>query len=239
MIKSLIKLLCFFILGASYKAYSGELSLDGDWILEIKGKDQLEFGSQFLASGVIVEWQSDLIFSIKNGVLSSATGISVLKPEIKTYSRPENVFNCQIINGSYVSKSGQYYKTPHLRYERYPVTGNVIDNSRAISKIRLIHGMDYPGNYYGVLFSCETEEEVGKIWLSQSPRVSKERGSRQSISVETSNNLFQAKVKQVKEIQPGSELVLPLIDGWEMSSSDAFGSTHVSYSLTKKKKEKR
>ncbi len=99
--------------------------------------------------------------------------------------------------------------------------------------MKLVHGMEYPGNYYGVLFECKTQHDFGKNWLIQGQRVSKEKASRQSIETHR-DEFYSAKVKQVKAVAPGPELMIPMIHQWEMTISDSFGESSLQYQLLRR-----
>lgn len=226
-----ISLFCahiLFIFSTNIKADS----VDGQWEFVINGKDNLEFGTQFLAGGLTVSWTTTLLFTVKNGQFLLGTGKAQLHSNIEAFSRPEHTFTCDKIPGTYVSKNGLIFETPHLRYVSFPVSGQTqLKKKGEPIMMKLVHGMDYPGNYYGVLFECKTDKALGKNWLEQSPRVSKEKASRQSIDTKKENGFYIAKVKQVKSVAPGPELEIPLIDRWEMTLSDSFGESSLNYKL--------
>lgn len=226
-------IICFlFLMGSSHAD-----SIDGDWALSIKGKDNLEFGTQFLAGGLILNWTTTLLFSIKDGQFVLGTGLAELSSNITSFSRPENLIKCKTSSGTYVSQNGQIFKTPHLRYIRFPVSGQAqLKKMNSPIMMKLVHGMEYPGNYYGVLFECKTKDGLGQAWLDQGPKVSKEKASRQSIETQIVNGFYIAKVKQVKAVAPGPELIIPMINHWQMTLSDSFGESTLQYQLTHKKK---
>lgn len=206
---------------------------DGDWRLQVNGVDHLEFGTQFLASGVTVNWSVSLLFSIKDGVYINGTGLAELDSNVIPYSRPEGVFNCEKKAGTYVSTNGQLFETPHLRYQRFPLSGQVQFPKNKLKTVKLFHGMKYPGNYYGLLFECQTTNVLGKNWLIQGPQVSKERSSRQSITTSFENETFLVKVKQVKGVFPGTMLEIPLINDWSMKQVGAFNEREIEFHLEK------
>ena len=210
-------------------------SIDGEWELRINGKDNLEFGTQFLAGGLTVNWSTTLSFQVTNGQFMMGSGIAKLDSNVESFSRPENLFECNNIYGTYVSGNGHIFKTPHLRYISFPVSGQTqLKQKNSPIMMKLVHGMEYPGNYYGVLFECKTQDSLGKTWLERSPRVSKEKASRQSIDTKKIDDFYVAKVKQVKAVAPGPELMIPMIDQWQMTLSDSFGQSIFHYRLLKK-----
>lgn len=233
----MFKFICLLFVIPIFSSASGSenKSLNGDWELKITGQDKLEFGTQFLSSGVIVNWQVNLLFSIENEQFKTGTAFAELDKEIQQFSLPEKTFTCQKEEGSYVSKSGQIFQTPHLRYKRFPITAVVKPLINGIQNIFIQHGMDYPGNYYGLLFECKTEHDFGKNWLQQGPRNSKERGSRQSIHTSFDGQSYKVKIKQVKEIAPGSKLEIPLINHWSMIQNSTFDDTKLKFELLKVK----
>lgn len=207
-------------------------AIDGEWELRINGKDNLEFGTQFLAGGLTVKWTVSLLFRVKDGQYILGTGIAKLNSNVEPFSRPEKLFECDNIPGTYVSRNGQIFKTPHLRYLSFPVSGQVqLKKPNSPTMMKLVHGMEYPGNYYGVLFECKTKNDLGENWLVQSPRVSKEKASRQSIDTHEADGFYVAKIKQVKAVAPGPELMIPMIDQWQMTFSDSFGESSYHYQL--------
>lgn len=64
------------------------------WILTISGVDKLEFGTEKLAGGLHIEWQTMLEFSIQDGQFKMGTGKVEFVGDITGSSRPEDIFNC-------------------------------------------------------------------------------------------------------------------------------------------------
>ena len=203
--------------------------IDGSWKLTISGQDQLEFGTEHMAGGLTLKWMSVLEFSIKDGLFDHGTGTARLLPEIITTSRPPDMFDCDQVTGTFASNSGQSFSTPHLRYQSFPMLGKVIDDS-----IRLNPHLDYPGNYYAVLYECKTDNALGSFWLEQSPRIARELSKRQNALLKTNDLTYSANIKEVKTIAPGPEIKLPLIDGLNFSLSQEYGLRKLEYRLQKK-----
>ncbi len=204
-------------------AYAG---MDGRWQLVIDGVDELEFGTQFLAGGLTMKWQSILEFSVVNGQFEQGTATAGLKPEISAYSRPDGMFQCNQVTGTFASRTGSSFSTPHLRYQAFPLTGKVVEE-----KIQLNPFLEYPGNYYAVMYQCQTDDERGQFWAERSPRVSRELGKRQDADVQIKAGRYSAHIKEIKTIAPGPMMELPLRDGLEMTIEDNFGARNLRYTL--------
>ncbi len=199
---------------------------DGRWQLTIRGHDQLEYGTQMLAGGLNVEWESILEFSVKQGQFDAGTATARLLPNISAFSRPPQVFNCNQEIGTFSSRSGVSFSTPHLRYQAYPLNGKV-----SAGRVQLNPFLEYPGNYYALLYQCSTSNELGDFWLQSAPRVSRELGKRQNAHVETKEGTFSVRVKELKSIPPGAQLEIPLSDGFRMSMEQETGTRQVEYLL--------
>ena len=199
---------------------------NGRWLLTISGVDRLEFGTEQLAGGLTVPWETRLEFTIKNGAFNQGTGNARLLSDIATFSRPKDMFDCQQVTGVFASNSGQSFSTPHLRYQAFPMLGKVIGD-----KIQLMPYLEYPGNYYAVLYQCSTRDSLGSFWLERSPRIARELSKRQNAEVKQVGSEFSAHIKEVKSIPPGPDLVLPLVDGLELSLTQEYGLRTIEYSL--------
>ncbi len=202
--------------------------LDGRWQLSIEGRDRLEFGSELMAGGIELGWVTVLDFIIENKVFKLGSGKAELHPQITAYSRPEKVFSCHDVEGVFASRSGQSFSTPHLRYQSFPMVGKVESGL-----IHLTPFLDYPGNYYAVLYECTTGNPQGAWWMENSPRIARELGKRQNALVKVKGGDFSANVKEVKTIAPGPELSLPLVDGLEFSLTEEYGLRVMHYALKK------
>ncbi len=200
--------------------------VDGRWKLTIEGSDRLEFGTENLAGGLIIPWLSELEFTIKNGVFNQGTGSARLLPDIRAYSRPEEMFECEKVKGIFASNSGQSFSTPHLRYKAFPMLGKVIDG-----RVQLLPYLEYPGNYYAVLYRCSTSDTRGSFWLERAPRVARELSRRQNAEEEVSDSLYTVKVKEVKTVPPGPDIDLPLIDGLNFTLVEEYGLRKLEYTL--------
>ncbi len=199
---------------------------DGRWQLVISGQDRIEFGTEHLAGGLHIHWQTDLEFLIKHGRFVQGTGTAQLDSEITSYSRPESMFECNQIKGSFVSRNGILFATPHLRFQAFPVAGKVVEEN-----IHLNPSLAYPGNYYAVLYKCLTRDDLGSFWLENSPRIARELGKRQDSTLKTGEDGYQASIREVKTIAPGPEIVLPLKEGFEFSLSEDYGLRQLNYRL--------
>ena len=136
------------------------------------------------------------------------------------------MFDCHQVSGTFANNNGQSFSTPHLRYRSFPMQGRVIDTA-----IQLHPRLDYPGNYYAVLYACKTADALGSFWLERSPRIARELSKRQNARVETNGDEYSAHVKEVKNIAPGPELMFPLIDGLNFTVSQEHGMRKLQYLL--------
>jgi hypothetical protein len=221
--KGCFRALCLLIVTIQ-SAHAGDV--DGRWQLSIEGEDRLEFGSEMLAGGIRLSWVTVLDFTIENGLFVLGSGVANLHPAIESYSRPEKLFACHDVEGVFASRSGQSFHTPHLRYQSFPVVGRVENGS-----VQLNPRLDYPGNYYAVLYECTTTSAQGEWWIERSPRIARELGKRQNAQVKREHDTFSANIKEVKTIEPGPDLDLPLIDGLTFSISQDFGLRRMTYHL--------
>lgn len=229
-----IKLLSILIL-VIHNAYAQSIqngntsnSINGRWQLTINGQDRIEFGTEQLAGGLNIAWQTWIEFTLENGLFVQGTGKAALKPDINTFSRPDDMFSCEQVTGTFVSSSGISFNTPHLRYQAFPVRGQMQGNSVVLNPY-----FEYPGNYYAVLYDCETDNTLGSFWLERSPRIARELGKRQNALLKTEDGVYSASVKEVKNIPPGPEMAFQLIDGNRFSLTQQSGLRTLHYSLEK------
>ncbi|MBT3204120.1 MAG: hypothetical protein HOM14_11900 [Gammaproteobacteria bacterium] len=201
---------------------------NGRWKLTISGTDKIEFGTEKLAGGLNVQWKTVLEFKVENNRFLLGTGTAELVEEITTFSRPANMFDCQLVNGIFANRTGMSFSMPHLRYKAFPVAGKLLGKN-----IQLKPFLDYPGNYFAVLYRCETTNELGSFWLERSPRIAREMSKRQDTTTRFEAGIYQANIKEVKSIAPGPQLELPLIDGLSFSMSELYGLRLLEYSLNK------
>ena len=201
---------------------------DGQWELTLSGEDRLEFGTERLAAGLNIRWQTVLHFSIENGQFKQGTGKAQLQPEITPYSRPDGMFECNLVNGIFASNRGQSFATPHLRYQAFPMLGKVVGE-----RIQLNPYLEYPGNYFAILYECRTDNSLGEFWIERSPRVARELNKQQNAGVKVVDSVYIASIKEVKNIPPGPEIDLPLTDGLSFSVSQEYGLRRVTYHLQK------
>jgi hypothetical protein len=220
--RSLFKSLIFLIISI-HLAYAAD---DGRWQLVIDGVDRLEFGTQNLAGGISIGWQSILEFSIEGGQFEQGTGTARLLPEISAYSRPQGMFQCSQVSGTFASRSGMSFSTPHLRYQAFPLSGQIRGE-----RVELVPFLEYPGNYYAVLYQCSTRSEFGDFWFERSPRISRELSKRQDSDLKLKEGEYRARIKEVKGILPGPSVEIPLIDGFALSVEHDYGARRLSYSL--------
>ena len=200
--------------------------LNGRWLLTITGSDRLEFGTEHLAGGLLIPWQSELEFTLKDGMFNQGTGSARLLADIDTYSRPQDMFDCQQVKGVFASNSGQSFATPHLRYQAFPMLGKVV-----AERVQLRPYLEYPGNYYAVLYACSTSDTRGSFWVERSPRIARELGKRQNAQIKASDSSYSAHIKEVKTIPPGPDIELPLVDGLQFSLVEEYGLRTLNYSL--------
>lgn len=214
-----LKKVLFLLILTISSAY-GDINnvVDGRWSLTITGEDRLEFGTQFLAGGLIMRWRSQLEFSIQDAQFNIGTGTAQLLTEVDSHSRPEERFKCEVTSGTFVSKNGQTFTTPHLRYQSFPMQGQVIGEDVLLNPF-----LEFPGNYYAVLYECSTRDELGDVWISSAPRVGQELGKRQSWQVIQQDGEYAVKIKEIKNILPGPELKMPLQDGLTLTLSEDYG----------------
>jgi hypothetical protein len=192
----------------------------------INGTDRLEFGSRFLAGGLDLEWQSILEFSVLDGRFELGTAKAQLMPNVEAFSNPPGMFDCSQVSGTFASRSGNSFSIPHLRYQGFPLTGRVIDG-----KVELTPFLEYPGNYYAIMYRCETADERGEVWADSAIRIARELGRRQNAEVETDNGRYRATIKEVKVIAPGPKLEIPLNDGFELALEQNYGARKLRYQL--------
>ncbi|MCP4076336.1 MAG: hypothetical protein GY744_09145 [Gammaproteobacteria bacterium] len=199
---------------------------NGRWKLTITGFDKIEFGTEKLAGGLNIHWQTELEFKIDDNRFIQGTGVARLLDDITTFSRPAEMFNCELVNGTFASRTGMSFSMPHLRYKAFPLAGKVMHDS-----VQLKPFLEYPGNYYAVLYQCETTNELGSFWVERSPRVARELSKRQNVMTKFEQGAYQANIKEVISISPGPQIEIPLIDGLSFSLSEQYGLRKLEYSL--------
>lgn len=201
---------------------------NGRWVLTISGADKLEFGTQSLAGGLNIKWTARLDMTIENGQFKQGSGTARLSSEISPFSRPAGMFDCKLTKGTFSNRNGLSFYTPHLRYKSFPVAGKIEGNSIQINSL-----LEYPGNYYAVLYQCETSHESGSIWIERSPRLAGELSKRQNTITQYVDGIYRARVKEVKSISPGPQIELPLIDGLKFSVTRQYGLRKLEYRLNR------
>jgi len=224
MFKNLICVLLIFLPAFASIAQN----IDGQWQLKITGKDQLEYGTQKLAGGLLMSWQTVIDFEIQQGQFLQGSGKTNLLPEILPFSRPDNMFQCKSIAGVYATRSGRSVEMPRLRYQGFPVAGEVVQN-----KVRLVPYIEYPGNHYAVMYQCETSDGLGEFWQDSAPRIATELSKRQNAISTFNGQVYSVKVKEVKNLPPGVELTIPLQSGWQIELNREYGARQVEYQLIK------
>lgn len=120
------------------------------------------------------------------------------------------------------------FSTPHLRYKAFPVAGRMVGDT-----IQLKPFLEYPGNYYAVLYRCETADELGSFWIERAPRIARELSKRQNTITKFEDGIYQAEIKEVKSIPPGPDIEIQLIDGLKFSVTEQYGLRKLEYSLTR------
>ena len=201
---------------------------DSRWILTIQGKDKVEFGTEQLAGGLNIHWQTKLEFTIQNDRFNQGTGTATFVGDITTFSRPAEMFDCKLVNGIFSNRNGISFSTPHLRYKAFPLTGKIVGD-----KIQLNPFLEYPGNYYAVLYQCETSNELGSFWIERSPRIARELSKRQDATITFEESIYRARIKEINSISPGPQMELPLIDGFKFSVTQQYGLRTLNYSLSR------
>ncbi len=208
-----------------------EAGPDGRWLLQIEGRDQLEFGLENLAGGIRLRWRSELEFRIESGRFLRGSGRSRLLPDIEPVSRPPGYFDCAASEGVFVSRNGQSFDMPHLRYRSFPMRGEVLRAEKQGWRVSLNPDLKYPGNYIAVMYRCATTGDQGARWLDASPRVARELGKRQNAEMENGDGYYRVLVKEVKTLPPGPVLELPLQSGLEFVLESEYGLRRLRYRL--------
>ena len=207
---------------------AGAAEEDGAWRLKISGSNLFFYGTRMLTAGVRQDWEVDIEFSIKNGGFEVGSGTGRLLGEPKPYSKPEHMFQCTAIDGSYLDRGLNIVSTPRMRYQGFPLAGEV-----AGGQVVLRPGVEYIGNFIAMIYECSTADPLAEVWLERGRRSAIERAKRLGATPRIEGGRTIVRVKEVQPIAPRGVIELPLVDGYRFYLQDQAALSEWMYVLTK------
>jgi len=200
--------------------------LDGEWRLTIRGTNLFFYGTRILTAGLHQDWEVVIDIQIRNQQFDVASGKARLIGEPVPYSLPENMFTCQSINGTYLDRGLNEVSTPHIRYEGFPVAGQV--NGKELT---LQPDVQYIGNFIAMMYECQTENTLGSVWHERGRLSAMERAKRQDAKITHEDNQYSVRVKELQFMEPRGTLKIPLWDGLSYSQTDQANFSEKTFSL--------
>ncbi len=167
---------------------------------------------------------------IRNGQFDVGSGKGKLVGKPEPYSRPEKMFSCKIIKGSYLDRGLNTVQTPHMRYEGFPVAGKIVNDN-----ITLEPGVEYIGNFIAMMYECSTTDRLSDVWLERGKLSALERAKRLGATVTADGDRATVKVKEIQSMEPRGTIELPLTDGYRFRLYDQAAMSEVEYSVSKLK----
>lgn len=204
--------------------------IDGEWHVKITGTNLFFYGTRILTAGLQQRWEIDMQIHIREGQFDVGSGKGRLIGKPEPYSRPEKMFVCKIIAGSYLDRGLNIVETPHMRYEGFPVAGKVVDDN-----IILEPGVEYIGNFIAMMYECSTSDRLADVWLERGRLSALERAKRLGVTVTMDGNRATVKVKEIQSMAPRGSMELPLIDGHRFRLYDQAAMSEVEYRVSKLK----
>jgi len=182
-----------------------------------------------LTAGLKQRWEIDMEIHIRGGQFDVGSGKGKLLGPPEPYSRPEQMFSCKMLKGSYLDRGLNIMETPHMRYEGFPVAGKVINNH-----ITLEPGIEYIGNFIAMIYECSTTHQLADVWLERGKLSALERAKRLGATVAVESNRTTIKVKEIQSMEPRGTIELPLIDGHRFRLNDQAAMSEVEYHISKR-----
>ncbi len=203
---------------------------DGEWHIKITGTNLFFYGTRILTAGLKQRWQVDMEIHIRDGQFDTGTGRGSLLGKPEPYSRPEKMFNCRAIEGSYLDRGLNTVEMPHMRYEGFPVAGKIVNGD-----IILEPGVEYIGNFIAMMYECSTTDRLADVWLERGRLSATERAKRLGATVAMDGSRATVKIKEIQSMAPRGAMQLPLTDGHRFRLYDQAAMSEVEYSVSRLK----
>lgn len=206
-------LACLLLFGLCAPAAARQI--DGEWQLTIRGTSLFFYGTRMLTAGLQQQWEVAITFQVSNQQFDIGSGKARLIGKPEPYSHPEGMFKCQSIEGVYLDRGLHEVTTPHIRYEGFPVAGQI-----AAGQVSLQPDVEYIGNFIAMIYECHTDKALGDVWLERGRLSSIERAKRQDGRESREDNHYQVNVKELQFMEPRGLIELPLVDGLRIKQRD-------------------
>lgn len=201
---------------------------NGDWQLKINGTSLFFYGSVMLTAGLEQDWEILMDFTIKNGQFDVGSGKSRLVGDPRSVSKPEEMFSCRSIAGSYMNSSLKEVTMPHIRYQGFPVSGQLLGKQLTLSPA--LHDI---GNFISLIFECKTTNSLADVWEDFGDRNIHDRGKRLGVDKFHEGDVFRIVGKEIQFVEPRGDIELPLIDGLLLKRDNQTQLSTVRYELRK------
>lgn len=169
------------------------------WMYSLYGYDVVYFGGHDLAGGIKVNWRMDITFIVEDGKYKNGKGRTYFT-KIGTYSNPPGAFECDVIKGTYISKSLKDKETPYIHHKNFSVPGSIRDGYVTLQLPK--------ENFWLVDYMCYSDGDAIKKWYGKSPKHPKWLGKVLSDRVRKSASLTDARPL------PFKKQIAPLKNGW-------------------------
>lgn len=199
---------------------------DGTWLLGIEGHNSYSYGDPGFAGGIRVPWSVEIRFVVADGQYRAGSGSARWSERVESFSQPEGWFDCRLVDSTYLDRSLALHRTPHLRLQAFPVTGEVDGGV-----VRLQPGYGAPGNYLALAYECSADPVTAPQWFGRAERGRQVFGKRQDAERLGDGERPRVKVREVMGVPPEARLELPLLDGWRFSVGTPDDAQSASYRL--------
>jgi len=220
-------LLVFFITFSLASPTSAK-TLNGEWQLTIKGSNLFFYGTRMLTAGLKQDWEVIITFHVRNQQFDIGSGKARLIGKPVPYSHPQGMFDCQSTEGVYLDRGLHEVTTPHIRYEGFPVAGQV-----AAGQVSLKPDVEYIGNFIAMMYECQTGNTLGDVWLERGHLSSVERAKRQDAKQFSDEKRYRVKVKELQFMEPRGAIEMPLADGLRFKQHDQASFAEKTFSIKK------
>jgi Zn-finger nucleic acid-binding protein len=200
--------------------------VDGEWQLSITGTSLFFYGTRMLTAGLQQDWEVMITFQVSNQQFDVGSGKARLIGKARPYSNPEKMFQCQSIEGVYLDRGLHEVTTPHIRYEGFPVAGQI-----AAGQVSLQPDVQYIGNFIAMMYECQTDDIMGDVWLERGRLSSIERAKRQDAKQTRDTDHYQVRIKELQFMDPRGKIEIPLVDGLRIRQQDQASFAEKTYSL--------
>ena len=213
-------------LSLSFVSAATAKPLNGEWQLTIKGSNLFFYGTRMLTAGLQQDWEVIITFHVRNQQFDIGSGKARLIGKPLPYSQPDGMFECQSTDGVYLDRGLHEVTTPHIRYEGFPVAGQI-----AVGQVSLKPDVEYIGNFIAMMYECQTSNTLGDVWLERGRISLMERAKRQDAKESRDDKLYKVKVKELQFMEPRGLIEMPLIDGLRFKQFDQASFSEKTFSL--------